>query len=59
MGFLGVYNLAQFHSKDPKTDLENRSMLIKVTVIWSHKHRCGSLVIQCKSNFPGTILLNI
>lgn len=32
MVYLGVYSLARFQSKDPKIDLENRSMLIKITV---------------------------
>lgn len=35
MVYLGVCNLDRFQSKNPKIDLENRSTLIKITVIWS------------------------
>lgn len=46
MVYLGDYNLARLHSKDPKRDLEKRIMLMKRTVIWSDSTAVGCLVLQ-------------
>lgn len=51
MVYLGVCNLARSHSKDSKIDLENRSTLIKITVIWSYKHCCGKPYATVQKSF--------
>lgn len=49
--FLQLCHLARFHSKDPKIYLENRSTVIKETVIWSLKHHCRKPCDRVQKSF--------